>query len=64
MQITKKMSDVVNIIIDVTAQHDINENDMETLLGMFLNILLELAATVRQIHDPSPPSPVYHLQLG
>ena len=64
MQIAKKMSNVTNIITAVTAQHAMDENDMETLLGMFLNTLLELAATVRQIHDPPPPSPTHHLQLG
>ena len=51
------MSDVTNIITAVTAQHAKDENNMETLLGMFLNTLLELAATARQIQDPLHPLP-------
>ena len=57
MQITKKMSDVANIITAVAAQHAMDENDVETLLGTFLNTLLELAAMVRQIQDPPCPLP-------
>ena len=62
MQIAKKMSDVANIIAAVTAQHAMDENDVETLLVTFLNTLLELSATARQIRDPPPPA--HHLQLG
>ena len=64
MQIAKKMSNVTNIITAVTAQHAMDENDVEMLLVTFLNTLLELAATARQIHDPPPPSPAHHCQLG
>ena len=52
------MPDIVNIITTVAAQHAMDENNVETLLGMFLNTLLELAAMVRQIRDPPHPLPL------
>ena len=51
------MSDVANIIAAVTAQHAMDENDVETLLATFLNTLVELSATARQIQDPPRPLP-------
>ena len=51
------MSDVTNIIAAVTAQHAMDENNVETLLATFLNTLVELSATVRQIRDPPRPLP-------
>ena len=51
------MSDIANIITAVTAQHAMDENDVETLLATFLNTLVEFSAMARQIRDPPCPFP-------